>query len=126
MCEWEKDENKKKMEGPVVRQWFIDNKFYEDYRATLKDGERFSMTSAMAFVNSNKEIKDKFDSEFAIAMDRDSLIKYIEENELEDELNKRVEEKWEEFEDSLSSGRKGKYAKFYATQPKSTDEDVII
>ena len=126
MCEWEKDENKKKMEGPVVRQWFIDNKLYEDYRATIKDGERFSMTSAMAFVNSNKEIKDKFDSEFAIAMDRDSLIKYIEENELEDELNKRVEQKWEEFEDSLSSGRKGKYAKFYATQPKSTDEDVII
>ena len=51
-------------------------------------------------------------------MTRDELIQYIEENNLEEELDKRVEEKWEAFEDSLKSNRKKKY---YATQPKSED-----
>ena len=51
-------------------------------------------------------------------MTRDELIQYIEDNNLEDELNKRVEKKWEDFEDSLKSNRKKKY---YATQPVSTD-----
>lgn len=123
MCEWEKDENKKRMEGPVVRQWIIDNKWYDDYRATLKEGERYSLSSAMTFIKSNEEISKKFDEEFAIAMDRDSLIQYIIDNDLEEELDKRVEEKWEEFESKLSTGRKPKY---FAQQPKSTDEDVII
>ena len=47
-------------------------------------------------------------------MTRDELIAYIEENNLEDELRTRVDNKWEEFEDSIKSNRK---ARFYATQP---------
>lgn len=129
LCEWEKDPNKKPMNPPDVRQWLIDNKWYEDYRSTLKEGERFSMGSALPFIKGNDEISEKFGNEFALSMDRDSLINYIYENGLEEELDKRVEEKWESFEDSLVKhvpGRGPKYAKFYASQPKSTDEDVII
>jgi len=129
-CEWEKNPDKKPMVGPEIRQWLIDNKWYDDYRATLSEGERFSMDTAMKFINGDESIKSKFGESFALAMDRNSLIKYIRENNLEDELDRRVEEKWEAFEDEAAkhtpavSG--GKYAKFYATQPQSTDKDVII
>ena len=133
LCEWEKDPNKKPMSSVEIRQWMLDNKWYEGkegtYRATLKEGERFSMETALAYINSDPEKKKLFDETFSIAMDRDSLINYIYENGLEEELDKRVEEKWEAFEDSLVKhvpGRGPKYAKFYASQPKSTDEDVII
>ena len=43
--------------------------------------------------------------------DRKSLISYIEDNNLQPELRKRVIRKWEEFEDSIKSNRRGKYAK---------------
>jgi hypothetical protein len=43
-------------------------------------------------------------------MDRDSLIKYIEENKLKKELRQRVIDKWESIEDALASKRPDKYA----------------
>ena len=125
-CAWEKDDSKKPMDGPSVRQWIIDNKWYEDYRATLGEGERYSLETALRYIAADKEKQELFDKSFALVMDRDTLIRYIEENGLEEELNKRVEEKWEAFEDSIKSDRKPKYAKFYASQPLSTDEDVNI
>ena len=125
-CAWENDPNKKPMSSPEVRQWLIDNKWYDKaggYRETLAEGEKFSLETAMRYINSDPEKKRLFDETFALVMDRDSLIKYIEDNGLEEELDRRVEEKWESFEDSLSSGRKRKYS---AMAPRSTDEDVII
>ena len=71
-----------------------------------------------AFIQSKKEYKDKYKEKFGETMSRDELIQYIEDNNLEEELNNRVEKKWEDFEDSLKSNRKKKY---YATQPVSTD-----
>jgi recombination protein RecA len=38
-----------------------------------------------------------------------SLVKYIEENDLESELKKRVEQKWYEFEASITPNRKRKF-----------------
>lgn len=122
--EWEKPtEGKLPMDNATVRQWLIDNKWWEDYRKTLQSGERFALDSAMAFINSSPELAQKFKEEFALAMDRDTLINYIYDNNLQEELDRRVEEKWEAFEDSLLCGRKPKY---FATQPVSTDKDVII
>lgn len=125
-CAWEKDENKKPMASPEIRQWLLDKKKYDDYKATLNDGERFSMETALKFIASDSKLKKEFDDTFAKVMDRETLIKYIEENGLEEELNRRVEEKWEAFESTLVLDRKPKYAKFYSEQPKSTDEDVIV
>lgn len=124
-CEWEKDDNKKPIASPDVRQWLIDNKKFDEYKETLSPGERFSLDTALKFIASS-ELKEAFYEAFAKVMDRDSLIKYIEENGLEEELDRRVEEKWEAFESSLVIDRKPKYGKFYSQQPKSTDQDVII
>jgi len=125
-CAWEKDENKKPMEGPAVRQWLIDNKNYDNYREILSEGERFSLETALKFIASNESLQKDFDDTFAKVMDRDTLIRYIDENGLEEELDRRVEEKWEAFEDDAKTKRKPKYSKFYSQQPRSTDEDVII
>ena len=123
LCEWEKDDSKKPMNPPDVRQWLIDNKWYEDYRKTLSEGERFSMASALPYINGDKEKEKAFKKEFKLSMDRDSLIDYIYNNNLQEELDKKVEEKWEAFEAKLSSGRRPKY---FSQQPRSTDEDVIV
>ena len=47
-----------------------------------------------------------------------SLEEFNTASKIEEELDKRDEEKWEAFEDSLKSNRKKKY---YATQPKSEE-----
>ena len=51
-------------------------------------------------------------------MTREELISYIEDNNLEEELDSRVSQKWEDFEDSIKSNRKRKY---YASQPRGEE-----
>jgi len=125
-CAWEKDENKKPMNSTEVGKWLRDNKWYEGkegtYRTTLKPGERFSLETALAYIAADPDKKKLFDETFALSMERDTLIQYIYENELEEELDRRVEEKWEEFEDSILQAvpsHGGKYRKFYSSQPES-------
>ena len=89
---------------------FLDSKYADD--------EGTDADNMFAFIQSKKEYKEKYKEKFGETMTRDELIQYIEVNNLEEELDKRVEKKWEDFEDSLKSNRKKKY---YATQPVSTD-----
>lgn len=128
-CAWENNPNKTPIAGPKVREWMLKNKWYKDYQATLNEGERFSLDTAIPWLKQDPEKAKMFDDTFSLAMDRDSLINYIYNNNLEDELDRRVEEKWEAFEARAASEvatRQGKYAKYYSSQPVSTDEDVII
>ena len=125
-CAWEKDESKKPMTPANIKEWLEENELYDDYRKTLEKGERSSMETMMKFVNSDSKRKEMFEKNFNLCMDRDTLIQYIIDNNLEDELNRRVEEKWEAFEDSIKTKRAGKYTKFYGVPPESTDTDVII
>lgn len=69
-----------------------------------------------AFIQSKKEYKEKFKEKFGDTMNREELISYIEENNLEAELEERVDQKWEDFEDSIKSNRK---KKFYSKQLES-------
>ena len=115
-CEWEKSEGKKPMSNPEIREWMQKNKWYEDYRSTLASGERFSLETALAYINKDSDKKKLFDETFSLAMERDTLIQYIYENDIQEELDKRVEEKWEKFEDGLATGRKPKY---FSSQPES-------
>ena len=61
------------------------------------------------FIQSKKEYKEKFAEKFGESMGREELIEWIESNNLESELESRVEEKWEDFEASIKSNRKKKY-----------------
>lgn len=128
---WENNPDKKPMEGPEVRQWLIDNDWFDDYKASTyyPENGRYSLESALKYIAADNKKKKLFDDTFALVMDRDMLIQYIYDNNLEEELNKRVEQKWEAFEDTVSKAtpnQHGKYARFYSTQPESTDTDVNI
>lgn len=88
---------------------------YENSRYADLDGT--DAENMFAFIQSKKEYKQKFQEKFGETMTRDELIQYIEDNNLEEELDRRVEEKWESFEESLKSNRKKKYG----TQPVSEE-----
>ena len=88
---------------------------YENSRYVDSDGT--DAENMFAFIQSKKEYKQKFQEKFGETMTRDELIQYIEDNNLEEELDRRVEEKWESFEESLKSNRKKKYG----TQPVSEE-----
>lgn len=103
---------KKFLEEYELQDKFEDSRYY-DGKPTAED--------IFDFVQSKKEYKEKFAEKFGESMTRDELIEWIEENNLEDELKKRVIDKWEEFEDSIKSSRKKKYG----TIPKATDEVVM-
>ena len=62
------------------------------------------------FIQSKKEYREKFAEKFGDSMNRDELIEYIENENLESELDERVEAKWEDIESSIKSNRKKKYA----------------
>jgi malate synthase len=71
-----------------------------------------------AFIQSKKDYKAKFQEKFGETMSRDEVIAWVEENGMEQELEERVNAKWEDFEDSIKSNRKKKY---YAKQPESEE-----
>lgn len=113
---WEKDESKLEVNSANVRKFLQDNKKYEQAVSTCNNN-RFDLGTVIDFINKDEELSKLFDEQFEKVMSRDSLISYIENNNLQDELKRRVIQKWEDFEDSISVKR----VKKYATQPVSTE-----
>ena len=113
---WEKDESKLEVNSANVRKFLQDNKKYEQAISTCNNN-RFDLGIVIDFINKDEELSKLFDEQFEKVMSRDSLISYIENNNLQDELKRRVIQKWEDFEDSISVKR----VKKYATQPVSTE-----
>lgn len=59
--------------------------------------------------DSAPELKKSWEEKFGTSMTRDELIRYVEENSLEEELRTRALEKWETIEASIKIDRKPKY-----------------
>lgn len=94
------------------------NGFDSKYENSKYFDGKYEKDGIFDFIQSKKEYREKYKESFGETMSRDELISYIEENELEDELKKRVIDKWENFEDSIKSNRKKKY---YSKQLNSKD-----
>lgn len=109
------DLDKKQLEE-FLEENNLRNKF-ENSRYFDEDGT--VAENIFAFIQSKKDYKSKYQEKFGETMSRDELIKYIEDNNLEKELEERVDDKWEDFEDSLKSNRK---KKFYSEQLVSRDD----
>lgn len=90
-----------------LKQFLIDNNLTDRYEAEV--GSKLKKSEILEWVNTDKDIKDKFSAVFGAEMGRDELIHYIEDNNLEDELKRRVKEKWESIEASVKTSRKTKY-----------------
>ena len=89
---------------------------FEDSKYADADGT--DADNMFAFIQSKKDYKTKFQEKFGETMSREELIVWVEENGMEQELEERVNAKWEDFEDSIKSNRKKKY---YAKQPESEE-----
>ena len=89
---------------------------FEDSKYADADGT--DADNMFAFIQSKKDYKTKFQEKFGETMTRDEVIAWVEENGMEQELEERVNAKWEDFEDSIKSNRKKKY---YAKQPESEE-----
>lgn len=113
---WDGDNNLTKKELKEFLEEYELFEKYEDSKYADMDGT--DADNMFAFIQSKKDYKTKFNEKFGDTMTRDELIAWIEENNMEEELEKRVDAKWEEFEDSIRSNRKKKY---YAKQPESEE-----
>lgn len=93
-----------------LKEFLQENDFYERFEnSKYADMDGTDAENMFAFVQSKKEYKTKFQEKFGDTMTRDELISWVEENNNEQELEQRADEKWEAFEDSLKSNRKKKY-----------------
>jgi recombination protein RecA len=113
---WDGDNN---FDKKSLKEFLEENDLYERFEnSKYYDMDGTDADNMFAFIQSKKDYKLKFNEKFGDTMTRDELITYIEENNLEDELRKRVIEKWEAFEDSIKSNRKKKY---YSKQLESAE-----
>jgi len=111
---WDGDNNLTKKDlKEFLEEYELSEKFENSKYADMDGTDADNM---FAFIQSKKEYKAKFNEKFGDTMTRDEVIAYIEGNNLEQELDERVDTKWEDFEDSIRSNRKKKY---YAQQLES-------
>ena len=90
-----------------LKQFLLDNDLVKRYETEVSS--KLKKSEILDWINTDKDIKDKFNNTFGVEMSREELIHYIEENNLEDELRRRVKEKWENIEASVKTLRKMKY-----------------
>ena len=113
---WDGDNN---FDKKSLKEFLEENDLYERFEnSKYYDMDGTDADNMFAFIQSKKDYKIKFNEKFGDTMTRDELITYIEENNLEDELRKRIDEKWESFEGSIKSNRKKKY---YSKQIESAE-----
>ena len=102
-----------------LKEFLVESELYEKFEdSKYADADGSDADNMFAFILSKKDYKTKFQDKFGETMTRDELISWIEDNGMEQELEERVNAKWEDFEDSIKSNRKKKY---YAKQPESEE-----
>lgn len=105
---WERDESKSEVNSTNVRKFLQDAKRYEDAVSACPNN-RFDLGTVVDFINKDGELSKLFEEKFEKVMTRDSLISYIENNGLQEELQRRVVAKWEDFEEQIAVHRVKKY-----------------
>lgn len=115
---WDGDNSlDKKQLKEFLQEYELLDKF-DDSKYSDMDGT--DADNMFAFIQSKKDYKAKFQEKFGETKTREELIEWVEENGMEEELDHRVDEKWEDFEDSIKSNRKKKY---YSKQLESKEND---
>ena len=63
----------------------------------------------LEWIENTSDLKKLYDTEYGTTMTRDEAIEWIEKNNKEEELRKKVEDKWEAFEAEIKTVRKPRY-----------------
>ena len=97
-----------------LKIWIKELNLYDTVRELKKEDtgkKALSKDWLEEYIEKTPELKEKADSYFGKGIDRDILIKMIEEdNKLYIELEKRTIEKWEDEEEAVQTNRKRKYS----------------
>lgn len=110
-------EGNNSLDKKTLKEFLNEAELYEKFEnSRYADADGTDAENMFAFIHSKKDYKARFSEKFGDTMTRDELIAWVEENDKQGELEQRVDEKWEEFEDSIKSNRKKKY---YSKQPES-------
>lgn len=110
-------EGNNSLDKKTLKEFLNEAELYEKFEnSRYADADGTDAENMFAFIQSKKDYKTRFNEKFGDTMTRDELIAWVEENDKQGELEERVDEKWEEFEDSIKSNRKKKY---YSKQPES-------
>jgi hypothetical protein len=101
-----------------LKKWLSETTYKDCSLADMYEDSKYfdgkaTADSIIEFTQSKSDLKKLYAERFGESMTREELIQYIEDNSLQEELEKRVEEKWESVEDSIRTTRRKKYA----TQP---------
>lgn len=101
-----------------LKKWLSETTYKDYLLADMYEDSKYfdgkaTADSIIEFAQSKSDLKKLYAERFGESMTREELIQYIEDNSLQEELEKRVEEKWESVEDSIRTTRRKKYA----TQP---------
>ncbi len=97
-----------------LKNWLKANNLCEEY---LDKHDKVTLALVSDYLKNKEEQRKKFEDEFGLLFTREGLINYIEENNLQEELRRKVEAKWESLEDAIKTSRKKKYG----TQPVGTE-----
>ena len=114
--QWDGNNN---LDKKQLKEFLEEYDIYEKFEnSKYADADGTDAENMFVFIQSKKDYKSKYQEKFGDTMSRDELIEWVEENEMEQELEERTDEKWEDFEDSIKSNRKKKY---YSKQPVSEE-----
>ena len=105
--QWNGDMNKLSLSD--LKDFLEEYELIEKYQDSKYFDGKPNAEDIFDFIQSKKEYKEKFTEKFGESMSREELIDFVENNNLENELETRVEAKWEDFEESIKSNRKKKY-----------------
>ena len=105
--QWNGDMNKLSLSD--LKNFLEEYELIEKYQDSKYCDGKPNAEDIFDFIQSKKEYKEKFTEKFGESMSREELIEFVENNNLENELETRVEAKWEDFEESIKSNRKKKY-----------------
>ena len=101
------------MEGEVsieqIKEFLQETKKEAFYRKNIAAKIKRSEFIDWLYTDKNKALLKKYQAKFLKKMTRTDLITFIEENNLQKELTRRVVEKWEQIEESIASHRPAKY-----------------
>jgi hypothetical protein len=94
----------------TLKNFLDEYELYDKYEESKFFDGKATTDDIFDFIQSKKDYRTKFEEKFGTTMSREEVIEWIENENKEDELESKVESKWEEFEESIKSNRKRKFS----------------
>ena len=97
------------LELDKLKKFLEDNDLVDKFENSNYFDGKYDAESIFEFIQKKKSYREMYSDSFGSSMSREELISWIENEDKVDELDKRVESKWESIESSIKSNRKKKY-----------------